>query len=184
MRKQLLLLAVFALTTFALSSSAFAQGVEAPNNALREGQHSLSFGVPGGGNPYASGAFGYGMMMAPNLHLGINVGLGLDPQEYGGDTEWDWGVLLAPTMKYYPSTTAQVVPFGFGQLNFGIGGTAGETHDPELGIAGGVGVEWFPVTRFSISGQAGLGIDILRANDQKPFAVGTFTSNLAANIYF
>lgn len=189
MKKQLLLLAIFAMTTFAFSSSAFAQGERAPNNALSAGEHSLSFSVPGGGNPYAGGAFGYWMMLSPNINLGLNVGLGIDPRE-GFDpdsgeetTNYFWNILLAPTLKYYPSTRGDVAMFYFGQLNFGIGGGAGETDDPGFGIAGGLGVEWFPVTRFSISGQAGLGIDIVRPG-LEPFGVGTFTSALAANIYF
>lgn len=188
MKKSLLLLALFAMTTFAFSSSAFAQGVEAPNNALKAGQHSLSFSVPGGGNPYAGGAFGYWMMLTPNVNLGLNVGLGLNPTEGLNDdgeetTHYNWDLLLAPTLKYYPVTRGSVAMFYFGQLNFGISSTGGETNDPGFGVAGGLGVEWFPVTRFSISGQAGLGIDIVRPN-QEPFGVGTFTSSLAANIYF
>src|SRR5690554_2107140 len=188
MKKQLMLLAIFAMTTFAFSSSAFAQGERAPGNALSAGEHSLSFSVPGGGNPYAGGAFGYWMMLTPNVNLGLNVGLGLDPRDGFTDsgeetTDFYWNLLLAPTLKYYPSTRGNVAMFYFGQLNLGLGGGAGEFDDPGFGIAGGLGAEWFPTTRFSISGQAGLGIDIVRPN-QKPFGVGTFTSALAANIYF
>src|SRR5690606_14886035 len=70
MKKQLLLLAVFAMSTFAFSSSAVAQTERAPNNALSAGEHSLSFSVPTfGDNPYAGGAFGYWMMLTPNVNL-------------------------------------------------------------------------------------------------------------------
>lgn len=196
MKNRLMLLCLTALCVGLLSSNAMAQ--DAPRNALRAGSQSLAFGVPGGGNPYASGTFGYWYMVTPKMNLGINVGLSIDPQlghdMSNGDetTEVLWDFLLAPTLKFYGNTNGNVVPFGFGQLNLRLHnqwksgpGTDTEGGDATFGIAGGMGVEWFVVTRFSISGQVGVGIDIVRAGDQnKPFALGTFTSGLAANIYF
>ncbi len=173
-----------------LGSPAFAQDAvradQAPT-ALAAGKHSLSFGVPGGGNPYAAGAFGYWMMLTPEINFGINVGFGLDRREAGpDDTITSWDLLLAPTLKYYTSRRSSVAPYYFAQLNLRLHDTGVDNvdHDPELGLAGGLGVEWFPVPAFSIGGHAGLGIDILRSGAGEPIAVGTFTSGLSAQIYF
>lgn len=178
------------LSVSLLGSQAFAQ--EAPvradqaPTALAAGKHSLSFSVPGGGNPYANGAFGYWMMLTPEVNFGINVGLSLDRQDAGADTITSWDLLLAPTLKYYTSRRSTVAPYYFAQLNLRLhdSGIDNASNDPELGLAGGLGVEWFPVPAFSIGGHAGLGIDILRQGNGEPIAIGTFTSGLSAQIYF
>lgn len=146
-------------------------------NSLYDGASSLSFAVPNGGNGYASGAAGYWMMFG-NLNVGFNVGLALDTG--GADTAWD--ILLAPAVRSYWSTDGEVAPFWYGQLNLRLADN-GATDTQELGIAGGLGVEWFVVENFSISGQVGLGIDILRPDPLDPLALGTFTSALTAQIY-
>lgn len=187
MRKNVLALLVISFVSL-LGSQAFAQqefrADQAPN-ALAAGKHSLSFAVPGGGNPYATGAFGYWMMLTPEINFGINVGFGLDRQgnNVNDDVTTNWDLLLAPALKFYTSRRSVVAPYYFAQLNLRLHDTNGNT-DPELGLAGGLGVEWFPVTNFSIGGHAGLGIDILRAGNGEPIAVGTFTSGLSAQIYF
>ncbi|MEM6532014.1 MAG: hypothetical protein AAF654_05290 [Myxococcota bacterium] len=154
------------------------QQVRSSANGLGDGRHSLSFSVPNGGNGFAGGAAGY-WIMAGNLNLGINVGLALDT---GGD-ETSYDILLAPALRSYLYTNGKVAPFWFGQVNLRLADN-GTADTQELGIAGGVGVEWFPVPQFSISGQIGLGVDIIRPDPLDPVALGTFTSVLTAQIYF
>ncbi|MFB6262063.1 MAG: hypothetical protein ABEL76_00370, partial [Bradymonadaceae bacterium] len=137
-------------------------------------------------------------------------------------------ILLAPTVHYYVSPDGPVTPYFFGQLNFrkmfdGNDKTTGSikksidkddkffnpNEQLQMGIAGGFGIEWFPVKNFSINGHVGLGVDILRQasvssglkgdeskyvdQDDPPsgpfkrgkgLAIGTFTSSLSANFYF
>ncbi len=150
----------------------------AGENSLHDGAMSLSFAIPNGGNGFASGAAGVWMMFG-SLNVGFNVGLALDTG--GADTSWD--ILLAPTVRSYWFTDSQVAPFWFGQLNLRFADN-GSTDTQELGIAGGLGVEWFVVDIFSISGQVGMGIDILRPDPLDPLAFGTFTSALTAQLYW
>ncbi len=190
MRKNVLaLLAV--VTVSLIGGQAFAQqelrADQAPN-ALAAGKHSLSFALPGGGNPYAGGAFGYWMMLTPEINFGINVGLAVDRQgnTVNDDVITSWDLLLAPTMKFYTSRRSVVAPYYFAQLNLRLNdsGAANSEVNTEMGLAGGIGVEWFPVTNFSVGGHAGLGLDIIRSGNGEPIAVGTFTSGLSAQIYF
>ncbi|MEO1481960.1 MAG: hypothetical protein AAFU77_07620 [Myxococcota bacterium] len=149
-----------------------------PANGLGDGKHSLSFSIPDGDNGFAEGAVGY-WIMAGNLNLGINVGFALDTGT--DDTAYD--ILLAPALRSYISTAGKVAPFWFGQLNLRLADVGG-ADTQELGVAGGLGVEWFPVPEFSVSGQVGLGVDIIRPDPLDPVAIGTFTSALTAQIYF
>jgi hypothetical protein len=170
---------VAVLGVMLLASSAQAQDTAAPRNMLTQGSKSLSFSVPGGGNPYAAGAAGLWYMLTNEMNLGLNVGLGID--RAGGGTSFS--LLLAPALRYYLMTDGVVAPFFFGQTNFLIANPAGPGDTNfEWGIAGGLGAEWFPVRQFSISGQVGLGVDIVREGDEP--GIGTFTSQLAANIYW
>jgi hypothetical protein len=148
-------------------------------NAIEAGASSLSFGVPGGSNPYAAGTFGYWSMQSPTMNLGINVGLSLDKQP--NNTNYD--ILLAPAIKSYLKTSGVITPYYYGQLNFRLTSQGGNSQDPELGLAGGFGVEWFPTQRFSIGGHTGVGIDVLRRGGD-PVRIGTFTSGLSAQFYF
>lgn len=155
--------------------------------ALAAGTHSLSFGVPGGGNPYAPGTLGYWFMLAPQVNLGLNLGFALD--RVGGpndETTTSWDLLVAPAVKFYTSRLTTVAPYYFAQVNLRLNddGIDATDEDLELGVALGLGAEWFPVPNFSIGGHVGLGVDILRAGNGEPVALGTFTSGLSAQIYF
>lgn len=184
-------LTLFVVGSMCLATSAWAQdegggdAVEsapaAPTgtNGVTKQQRSLSFGIPSGGNGYANGAAGVWLFATPDVNLGINLGLALDTG--GDDPVWD--ILLAPAVRYYLSMMGNVMPFVLGQLNFRIAAAGGDTSDPELGLAGGLGLEWFVTPVFSIAGHVGLGIDVLRSNNQDPLALGTFTSGLTANLY-
>ncbi|MBC7793077.1 MAG: hypothetical protein H7Z43_05175 [Clostridia bacterium] len=174
-------LLVTVLSVTVLASSARAQDTTSPN-LLVAGAKSLSFAIPGGNNGYASGAAGLWYMITDQVNLGFNVGLGLDRQNAGTGTETTWDILLAPAMRYYLKTDGVVAPFIHGQANFRINHQPDNTGE-ELGVAGGVGAEWFPVRQFSIAGQVGLGVDVVRQNNSEP-AIGTFTSQLSAQLYW
>lgn len=165
------------------TSQAKAQGEIATSpggaNSLTDGANSLSFGIPNGGNGYASGTAGYWMMVGPDMNLGLNIGLALDT----GGEETVYDLLLAPVLKMYMHTDGVVAPYWYGQLNFQINDN-GVDSDNALSLAGGLGVEWFITQVFSVAGQVGVGVDIIRAGDVDPFSLGTFTSGLTAQIYF
>ncbi len=171
------------LTTAAASVANAQETSSSGTNALVAGAKSLSFRVPAGGNRYADGAAGIWYMLSDDMNLGINVGLGIDRTEVGTDTNTSWDLLLAPAIKYYMAKGV-VNPYFLGQLNLRLHDDGGSNNDPELGIAGGIGVEWFPVRNFSIGGETGVGIDIIRSGNGEPVRLGTFMSSLVANIYW
>jgi len=151
-----------------------------------------------------------------------NATLGTDQKSR---TSFD--LLVAPNMKYYMNTDGTALPYVFGQLNFqkffdgdqtttpslkndieqeGSDAVDQRNYNPQeqigLSIIGGFGVDWFPVPRFSVGGHVGLGIDVIRPNNE-PFmstnpetgdaalvqtteglAFGTFTSSLNATFWF
>lgn len=230
MKKLTLVGLMTAALVLMFSSSAMAQGGEAPNNALKSGQSALSFGTPGGGNPHVSQRatgeidedelftslfgnvspmLGYHYMLADNMRLGVNLGLTVDslsPRADGADDSTAIGFDFAPQFNYYTSTRGTVAPYFFGILHFstfsdGRDETTGDFDEAEddaemtfeaseqstLDLAAGVGVEWFPVTRFSISGQVGLNLALMQRDSEafeRGFGMNLFTSALAANIYF
>ncbi|MFU8807093.1 MAG: hypothetical protein ACNA8W_25015 [Bradymonadaceae bacterium] len=188
------LIPIFCLSILFGASSAFAQvqvdRPDLPPTALAAGAHSLSFGVPGGGNPYAPGTLGYWIMVAPEINVGINVGFALDRRTVTvgaeEETRTSWDVLLAPAVKFYTSRLTTVAPYYFAQVNlrFHDDGIDATDEDLEMGLALGLGAEWFPVPNFSIGGHVGIGVDVLRPGNAEPVALGTFTSGLSAQIYF
>ncbi len=157
---------------------------------------------------------GYHYMVTDNIRGGLNLGLNIvgTTTEVGDEAEdaTAFGLTIAPQVNYYTRTRGTVAPYFFGLINFstfrdGLDETTGDVDeaadDPELqfnpreqttaSIAAGLGVEWFPVTRFSISGQVGLNIGLLGATQveegaivEQNFGLNLFTSALAANIYF
>jgi len=172
------------IATMTASAASAQEGSNASgSNALVAGAKSLSFLVPSGGNRYADGAAGIWYMVTDDINFGINVGLGIDRTDTGADTNTSWDILLAPAMKYYMAKGV-VNPYFLGQLNLRFHDDGANNNDPELGIAGGIGAEWFPVRNFSIGGEAGVGIDIIRSGNGEPVKLGTFQSALVANIYW
>jgi len=128
-------------TRSASSSSEMAEN-SGRSNGLRSGAVSLSFTVPGGGNPYADGAAGVWYMVSGNINLGINLGLGIESEEviegYRGDdsestqaTAFD--LFLAPTVRYYLLKDSNVAPYILGQIYFQkfFDGNDETTGDPD-----------------------------------------------------
>ncbi len=136
---------------------------------------SLSLNVPAGGNPAGGGTAGLWMMMSPQLNVGFNVGLAFDSENDPGHD-----ILLAPALRYYFAQTSPVAPFYYGTARIRI--VDQDEDDIQVGIAGGLGAEWFVTDVFSIAGWTGLGIDLVRPGDG--IAVGTLTSGISAQIYW
>jgi len=136
---------------------------------------SLSLNVPGGGNPAGAGTAGLWMMMNPQLNVGFNVGLALDNENDPGHD-----ILLAPALRYYFASMGPVAPFYYGTARIRI--VDQDDDNVQVGLAGGLGAEWFVTDVFSIAGWTGLGIDLVRAGEG--IGIGTLTSGISAQIYW
>ena len=100
---------------------------------------------------------------------------------------------LRPTIKHYRPLYDQVAPFVFYQAHAGfsvwdrqeeIGSmmTQSTRSNSDLGIALGLGVDWFPFQRISLSGQTGL--DLSYRSNPKLWSLKTFQTEVAALVYF
>lgn len=172
-------IAILLFCTLVLGAANLSAQESTFGNAFEEGKMSLSFGLPGGGNPYASGTAAIWYGMSDQMNLGFNVGLGIDTASKPDST---LNLLLAPTLKYYLMPGSEVTPFMLGQLNLGLTTLGDDAVD--LGILGGFGVEYFLNHVFSIAVHTGIGIDLLRPNDVDPLKLGTITSGLSGQIYW
>ena len=107
---------------------------------------------------------------------------------------------LSPTVKYYRPLHDRVAPFVFYQAHAGFFASWYRLPDidPEtqlsrtkhdLGIALGLGADWFPFQRISLSGQTGLDLSYLydkRRPDRRKWewSLKTFQTEVAALVYF
>ena len=106
---------------------------------------------------------------------------------------------LRPTIRHYRPLHDQVAPFVFYQAHADLSifwsrllGTisgrqrTGTKHD--LGLALGLGADWFPFQRISLSGQTGLDLSYLytesRSNSKWEWSLKTFQTEVAALVYF
>ena len=106
---------------------------------------------------------------------------------------------LRPTVKHYRPLHDQVAPFVFYQAHadlsvfwsrlLGINSgrqRTGTKHD--LGLALGLGADWFPFQRISLSGQTGLDLSYhyeeSRSNTKWEWSLKTFQTEVAALVYF
>lgn len=161
-------------------------------------------------------ALGYHYMVTDRLRAGLNLGLTIqgtnttNTQTNNTQSATAFGLDIAPQANYYwANNVGTVAPFLFGQVRLstysdGNDSTTGNVDNVDattsfnsqeqttLSVQAGLGVEWFPVTRFSVSGQVGLNLGLLNPTtvnqsgqqvDNK-FGFNLFTSSLAANIYF
>jgi len=136
---------------------------------------SLSLNIPAGGNPAGGGTAGLWMMMSPQLNVGFNVGLALDSENDPGHD-----ILLAPALRYYFAQTSPVAPFYYGTARIRL--VDQDDDNIQVGVAGGLGAEWFVTDVFSIAGWTGIGIDVVRPGDG--IGVGTLTSGISGQIYW
>ncbi len=127
-----------------------------------------------------------------------------DPENFDRDnTQFQYRSLrlqLRPTIKHYRPLHDQVAPFIFYQahadfyfldrqpdIKSGIRPFRADERD--LGIALGLGADWFPFQRISLSGQTGLDLSYLyvkRRPDRREWewSLKTFQTEVAALVYF
>ena len=107
---------------------------------------------------------------------------------------------LRPTIKQYRPMHDRVAPFVFYQVHAdfsfwdrqeetGSRMTQSTRSNNDLGIALGLGVEWFPFQRISLNGQTGLDLiyhsDKRRSDRRKwEWSLKTFQTEVAALVYF
>ncbi len=100
---------------------------------------------------------------------------------------------LRPTIKQYRPMHDRVAPFVFYQAHadFSVWDRQEETgsrmtqstrSNSDLGIALGLGVDWFPFQRISLSGQTGL--DLSYRSNPRLWSLKTFQTEVAALVYF
>jgi hypothetical protein len=187
------------------------EGAEAlPRNSLQKGAWSLSFALPGSDR---DGTLGAWKMVGPRTNLGVFVGVGAIRSDGETDTpagerettETRTSLDVGVQARRYVTDPADVAPFLFGAVSVG---TSRQERDDEsaydsrmsgtqAGLSAGVGVEWFPVRRVSISGQTGFTVNAGLSDgaqglpdggeatyDGTFMGVGTFTSGLTLQIYF
>ena len=108
---------------------------------------------------------------------------------------------LRPTIKHYRPMHDRVAPFVFYQAHAGFSGfwdrqeeigsrmTQRTRSSGDLGLSLGLGVDWFPFQRISLSGQTGLDLNYhyekLRSDRRKwEWSLKTFQTEVAALVYF
>ena len=120
----------------------------------------------------------------------------------GEDTQSQYRSLrlqLRPTIKQYRPMHDRVAPFVFYQVHAdfsfwdrqeetGSRMTQSTRSNKDLGIALGLGVEWFPFQRISLNGQTGLDLSYHykkpRSNTKWEWSLKTFQTEVAALVYF
>ena len=110
---------------------------------------------------------------------------------------------LRPTIKHYRPLHDRIAPFTYGQVDAGFAGSKRDS-DPHtqqggslgnIGIALGLGVEWFPFQRISLGGQTGLSLGYRysqydtrgynnRSSKNWSLYLRTFQSEVKALMYF
>lgn len=202
---------IAAAALLSLAVPAHAQDTDTvPRTSLREGAWSLSFAVPGYTSGGGSGELGAWKMVGPRTNLGVTLAASTQRSESSGagleTTDRRTDLNLNLDVKRYVMQPAEVTPFllvgaGIGHSSQDREITPGGPDHSASGLNGrvraGVGLEWFPVRRVSISGHTGLtvnggGFDSEgEAPDGTPVPgeadslfVGTFTSALSLQIWF
>ena len=184
--------AITTLLCLGFSAQAFAQtteGSSAPATsvggspaALSQGTWGLSLGVLGN-NPYANNTANISYFFSDRLNLGLSLGFRLDDGDdnlagiNAGIGGGEWGLAIAPTLRYYFPRGHRVTPYFFAKVNLAF--VDQEPNDDYFGFAGGLGAEFFAYDYFSIGGFIGLNINVV-----EDFGLGLFTSGMLANFYF
>lgn len=170
------------------------------------GTHSLSLSHDNG-----SSMIGLGRMVGARTKLEIGVaadirGVTIDPASGDDIVEGSNGLTVRAGVRRYSRPESRIAPYlmagmsGFHHRRTQDGGSAGRESRLDgkgVGIDAGGGVEWFPVARVGISGQAGISAAAFRQRhrssspDGSPqvashthYTVGTFTSALSISLYF
>jgi hypothetical protein len=200
------LLALAASATFAASAA----GQSAPaDSALVPGARSFAFSVSGAG----TGSFGVWRMRSEHLNAGWELGLGAyqawnstveDPFGDRESTSTQLFVEGGPRFRRYAPGTGDVRPFVQSGASVGyalhsgsvvIEGESftGTSHTGMASASVGIGAEWFPTARFSLSGHTGISAHVAASFGRSTpsgaestswrVGAGTFTSGLALRLY-
>ncbi|WP_420129821.1 hypothetical protein [Longimicrobium sp.] len=196
--------AVPANTTLAVAADTL------PRTSLQKGNWSLSFTPPGySGGSGERAEFGAWEMVGERTNLGLVLAVsvyGTDSEASGGGeaTTASTDVGVGVNVKRYLMTPRDVTPFLIAGAS--IGGRFERRDGPQdyeettrgmnSSVLGGVGVEWFPTRRFSLSGQTGFMVqsgryetetdmaDDHRESETRSAGFRSFTSALSMQIYF
>jgi hypothetical protein len=202
---------VFLGMLLSLSSTVRAQERDPVESPLAAGVRSLSFHLSGSG----TGSFGYWRMRSERTNIGWEFGLGAQ-QRWGrfesaaGSESTQSGtgafVTVGPRFRRYLETDHRVVPFVQTGVSVGYAFQRSESeasHEGtqlargESGHSGilegslGLGAEWFPTSRVSVSGFTGLNSGVTYSTRSLSGAssrdwglsANTFTSGLSFRIY-
>ena len=107
---------------------------------------------------------------------------------------------LRPAIKLYRPLHDRVAPFVFWKAHAGfvlrdsrydrdsVRRSTRNDRDLDLGLAVGLGTEWFPFQRLSLNGQTGLDLSYRKENDDRyntsEWSLITFRTEMTALVYF
>lgn len=195
--------------TLVLSAGGVAgQGAEHLNDALQPGRRALATEVRTGG---AGATFGLWKVVAPDRARGLFVTANASAAHDATNgqqtaTDYDFSVTVGPQVRHYLARQGPVASFG--EAGLGVGaqyhGRSYSTTTPEQASANshdwnglgradlGVGAEWFPLSRISLSLRTGVQLTtrVGRSdNGQTRFTtwsaqMSTFLSSVMAQLYF
>jgi hypothetical protein len=163
-----------------------------PRTSLQKGTWSLSFAAPGFGSSGGTTEFGAWEMIGARTNLGLLLTVGVDGSETEGEggntTDASTSVALGLNLKRYITEARDVTPFLLGGVGAGGAYTRQDRSDGydssartvNGSVRAGVGAEWFPVRRFSVSGHTGFSLALARARLTTTYpegreAKGTYT---------
>lgn len=177
-------------------------------NSLRKGAMSFSVEGPFQGSRVLAGVW---KMVGDRTNLGVIVGLGANTASRDNNDGADWNndeatANLGLAVRCYTNPLGRITPFVAGEVSGYGWRTTSEVEDGEssqkmsaLGasVRGGLGVEWFPTRRVSLSGSTGVELNWLRQRFENELSAGetsettdnrfgfsTFSSGLGVQIYF
>ena len=196
----------FLLGALSLGSTLEAQSDAASESPLAVGVQSLSFN--------GTGSFGYWRMRSERTNVGWEIGFGAEQAwstfetELGNESEQSTtnvAVSVGPSVRRYTDVGQRVSPFVQTGASVGYGYQRSQ-HSPGRGSAAevvqsahsivfngslGIGAEWFPLSRVSLSGYTGVNAGALYATSERSdnsanmwsLRAGTFTTALSFRIY-
>jgi hypothetical protein len=203
----LLCFSVPARSQQAAADTSLAAADTTPRTSLQKGAWSLSFAAPGYGTGERA-EFGVWEMVGARTNVGFTLGvsvLGAETEGSSGEaTVADTDVDLGLNVKRYVMEPREVTPYLLGSVSIGGRYERREGQEYEetsrgtsASLRAGVGVEWFPVRRVSVSGHTGFGMFAGHMDNEQELPDGThregetrqayfqsFTSALLLQIYF
>ena len=168
------------------------QGQENPGAASR-GDRSILLSVG------ERSDIGYWMRVGESTDLGVGVGLTFSDD----DERTSRAFHLSPELKrYWDEDGASIAPYvlvglvGSWRTSEDSGTFASERSALEIGGAGGIGLDWFPVERVSVGGHVGLRATFTRSkltqtspgappeDEATRFLISTHSAGIRLHVYF